>query len=183
MIHQITRIVAPATPVLSLDDVKAHLRVTGDHEDALITSLVEAATAWLDGWRGVLGIALQPQTWKMTLDRFPAGVINLPLGPVISIEAVKYTDATGDEQTVPPTDYEVQGARIRPVPGWPTTSGAMGAVRVEFVAGEGAPESIKHVVRLLVAHWYENREATGGKMEAVPMAVDMLIAPIRVQRI
>jgi len=181
--HRLTRIVAPALPVLSLSDAKAHLRVTHSEEDVAIAALVDAAAAWLDGWRGVLGMALDPQTWELALDYFPAGGFCIPLGPVVSIVSVKYMDAAGVEQTMPPADYEAHAERIRPVAGWPATNGALGAVRLQFVAGDGVPDNIKHVVRLLVGHWYENRESVGDKMESVPMAVDMLVNSIRVVRI
>lgn len=177
--HRLTLITAPVAKVLSLDEAKEHLRVDHDDENTLIEALIAAATAWLDGWSGVLGMCLEAQTWEMSLDRFPAREFCIPLGPVASIDAITYIDSEGSEQTLSLTEYETAGARIRPVSGWPATSAKYDAVKVRFTAGNGTPENIKHVVRLLIAHWYENRESVGDKMEAVPMAVDMLIAPIR----
>jgi uncharacterized phiE125 gp8 family phage protein len=66
----------PVAAPVSLAEAKAHLRVDFDDEDALISGLIDAATQHLDGWSGVLGRALMPQTWEMSLDRFPAGAIN-----------------------------------------------------------------------------------------------------------
>lgn len=177
--NRLTRVTAPVVDVLSLAEAKEHLRVDHNDEDTLIQSLIGAAVAWLDGWTGVLGMALEPQTWEMTLDRFPVGEFCIPLGPVTTVESVKYLDPEEVEQTLAAAEYETNGDRIRPVSGWPSISAAYGAVKVRFIAGTGTPESIKHVVRLLIGHWYENRESVGDKMEAVPMAVDMLISPIR----
>jgi hypothetical protein len=42
------------------------------------------------------------------------------------------------------------------------------------------PASVKHAALLLIGHFYNNREAVGTeKLRALPMAVDMLIAPHR----
>jgi len=177
--HRLALITAPAVEVLSLAEAKEHLRVDHDDEDTLIEALIGAATAWLDGWTGVLGMCLEAQTWEMTLDRFPAREFCIPLGPVVSVDAITYVDSDDVEQTLAGTEYEAAGARVRPVDGWPSTSTNYDAVKVRFTAGTGTPENIKHVVRLLIGHWYENRESVGDKMEAVPMAVDMLIATIR----
>jgi len=181
--HRLTRITPPAVRPLSLDEARDHLRVTQNAEDALISMLIETAEAWLDGWRGVLGLALEPQTWELSLDRFPAGAFCIPLGPVVSVTSVSYVDAEGAEQVLAPAEYEADGERVRPVGGWPSTGPTMGAVKIRFVAGEGTPENIKHVVRLLIGHWYTNRESVGDRLEAMPMGVNMLIDTVRVVRI
>ncbi|RAP39570.1 hypothetical protein BYZ73_19900 [Rhodovulum viride] len=56
----------PVRPVVSLEDAKTHLQIDHDEQDAMIEGLVLAATAHLDGWRGVLGRAILPQTWQET---------------------------------------------------------------------------------------------------------------------
>ena len=44
------------------------------------------------------------------------------------------------------------------------------------------PEPLRHAIRLLVAHWYENRGivAGGGEVAVLPQSVAALIAPYRV---
>jgi uncharacterized phiE125 gp8 family phage protein len=166
-------ITKPSTGPITVAEAKAHLRVSHSDEDELIASLIDAATGWLDGRVGVLGMALIAQTWEWTLGAFPRGCIKLPLGPVASITSIKYTNRVGTEQTVPPADYGILGDVLTGT--WPQGS----AVQIRYIAGEGCPDPIKMVVKLLVGHWYENREAVGDKLTAVPMAVDMLIAPYR----
>ncbi|OLS51863.1 head-tail connector protein [Rhodovulum sulfidophilum] len=56
----------PSAPVVSLEDAKMHLRIDHADQDAMIEGLVLAATAHLDGWRGVLGRAIMPQVWQET---------------------------------------------------------------------------------------------------------------------
>jgi len=44
------------------------------------------------------------------------------------------------------------------------------------------PEPLRQAIRLLVAHWYENRGliASGGEVAALPQSAAALIAPYRV---
>lgn len=56
----------PAEALVTLDHARAHLRVDHHDEDGRIEDLIAAATAHLDGRRGVLGRAIMPQTWAET---------------------------------------------------------------------------------------------------------------------
>ena len=51
----LTRISAPAALPVSLEELKAHLRVEHAEEDAALTRLLGAATSALDGPTGQLG--------------------------------------------------------------------------------------------------------------------------------
>jgi uncharacterized phiE125 gp8 family phage protein len=88
-----------------------------------------------------------------------------------------YTDAAGDEQTVPPADYELAGDACRPVAGaaWPEGT----AVRVSWVAGTGTPEPARQAILLLVGHWYMSREAAAAGVSELPLGVAALLAPLR----
>jgi hypothetical protein len=156
----IARIVEPAVLPLSLDEVKAQLRVTTNDENDLISSYIKAATDFIEGEWGFLGRALVTQTWRLTLDAFPAstssvtyaycgpmfgggvaGQIKIPLPPLQSIVQIAYDDANGDAQIIDPANYFVDSASE---PGWvvpagnmswPSTLNAINTVRVDFVAG------------------------------------------------
>lgn len=178
-VYQIT---APTTDPLTLDEVKLHLRVTGDDEDTLIDGLLKAATSYLDGWTGILGRALESQTWEMALDEFP-DEIELPLGPITSVTSVKYTDTTGTEQTMSALLYQtdipgVEGRIVAP-DGWPVTGDYVNAVKVRWVAGLGAAQAIKQAMLLLIGHWYVNREIVGDARAELPLAFTALVAPFR----
>lgn len=63
---------------------------------------------------------------------------------------------------------------------WPIVRQQLEAVQVTYVAGFGGlytvPDAIKTAIKMLVAHWYENREAvTPGPLSPVPMAVEALL--------
>ena len=188
----LARTTAPAVTPVSLSEAKAHLRVLTTDEDTLITSLISAATEYLDGRHGILGRALITQAWEYRFDRFPLSqCFQIPLPPLQSVEAVKYIDDNGVEQTLATDQYVVETAefvgRIRAAYDvtWPTTRVEENAVRVEFTAGFGSagsdvPEGLRQAILLLIGHFYLNREAVSEKsMMPVPMAVDSLIGPYR----
>lgn len=90
-------LVPPGDAVVTLSEAKDHLRVLHDDEDALIASLIETATAYLDGLDGVLGRALGPQTWRAV---FLEGSCTdrLPIGPIVSrLEPVTVNGETAVE--------------------------------------------------------------------------------------
>jgi uncharacterized phiE125 gp8 family phage protein len=175
-------IVPPAVYPVTLAEAKAQCRVDHDDEDAFIQRLIAAATGHFDARSGVLGRCLISQTWEMVLDEFPAGALELPLGPVQSVVSVEYDDPSGVAQTVAASTYTVDTTSLSA----PTLDN-INAVRVRFVSGYGStpaavPDAIRHAILMLIGHWYENREAVapGSPSAPLPMAVDALVAPYRV---
>ncbi len=180
----------PAATPVSLVEAKAHLRVDHADEDTLITSLIAAATAHLDGWTGILGRCLVSQTWRMAFDAFPGEKIRIPLGPVISVDSVAYTDTSGDSQTVASSGYEVDLYPLEAIikagdAGWPDTDDVVNAVRIQWTAGyadaAAVPDAIKSAMLMLIGHWYEHREAVvvGTTTVELPLAVASLLRPYR----
>lgn len=186
-------VMPPAELPVSLEEMKAHLNIDFSDKDATIRSQIAAATAYLDAYNGILGQALISQTWKQSYGAFPSGsfchdhngltqgVLRLPLHPIISITSIKSTDTSGVEQTLDPAQYQlledVLGFFVAPASsgftGWPSTQWQPDAVRATFVAGYGAaaavPETIKQIIRMLVANWFENREAVAvGSSSSAP---------------
>lgn len=114
-------------------------------EDAgYVAGLIEAAVSELDGRDGLLSRALITQTWRATLNCFPT-VIEIPLPPCRTVQAVTYLDLQGIQQTLDPSQYSVIGlnsldkALMSPkVKGrWPATARQSGAVTITFQAGFG----------------------------------------------
>lgn len=188
----------PAATPISVAEAKLHLRVDHDADDGLIDALVQAAAGHIDGRDGWLGRCLMPQTWDLVLEKFPTGGIRIPLAPLLEIESVKYIDDAGVTQTVAPEGYRVDDANVPgwvvPVAtGWPVAGDTINAVRVRFRAGyegqetdsppgpNGVPAPIKAALKLLVGHWYANREAVnvGNIVSDLPWAVSALLTPYR----
>lgn len=172
-------LVAPGALAVSVEAVKANLRVDNDAEDALIEGLIRAATAHAERWTG---IAFEAATWDMYLDAFPSAEIAIPLAPLVSVTSVSYVDADGALQTVSASDFTVDSASrdgwIVPADGfsWPAMMATINAVTIRFVAGRGTPEDAKQAIHLLVGHWYANREAaTEPQRHEIPMGVNALL--------
>lgn len=163
----LSRITAPAVPLLSIAEARDHCRGSDGLEDALIEGFVASAEAYLDARDGVLGEALVTQTWRLTLSAAPAGSIEIPLGPVQSIASIGYVDPAGVTRVFAGANYRRAGSVVELVAGaiWPATDAREAAFWVEFVAGYGAPTALPGTVRnlaaSLVAHLYDNRDAVG----------------------
>ena len=178
---------SPIEPAVSLADMKAHLRVTDASEDALITAQITAATRAIEA-RG--GIALVARPLRLTLDEAPQ-ILALPRNPVFQIDAVDVIDRAGAATVVDPALYDFEPgapARLAARGPWPFTPLIIGGVRIDFTAGWAAaadiPEELTLAVKLLAAHFYENREGAGAeKLFSTPQAIDALIAPWRRARL
>ncbi len=187
------RTVQPAVEPVSLAEAKLHCRVDADitADDTLLTSLIsaarEAAEEYL--WRSLI-----TQTWLFTLDGFPSGFIELPMGVVQSI-AIQYVDADGDLQTLDSAEYVTafsrSGSRVAPASGrtWPVTEPRIGAVRLTAVCGYGdaasdVPHAIKAAILLTVGHLYMNREdvLVGVAGVQLPSGCQRLLDPYRLYR-
>lgn len=184
------RIVDPTDTPVSLLEAQAHCRVDFDDEDPVLTALIEAATAHVDGYAGILGRALMTQTWRFSFAGF-SSCLRLPLAPARSV-VVKYRDGENAEQTLDPGVYQLLEDSLSPRvslalnQSWPGSVAAReDAVTVEAVCGyESAakvPAAIRQAILLLVGHWFENREAVviGQAPAELPLAVDRLLAPWR----
>lgn len=175
----LTLITPPASPVVSLADLKLHLRVDHADEDALIAQLEAAAVGYLDGWRGVLGRAILSQVWRQEFCAW--GMLPLAL-PDVSSVAVTYLDANDAEQPA-------SSAGLRAVPaGFVVDAEGPSASRIFVNMTCAMPLAhlavTRTVIKMLVGHWYNHREAVaGGAMDNVPMAVEALMASLRWNRL
>jgi uncharacterized phiE125 gp8 family phage protein len=185
---------APAVQPVTLVEAKAWMWIEHSNDDTLIGSMVSAAIAHLDGYTGILGRCIVNQTWRQDYTEW-SGDLRLPF-PDVSSVTVKYFDSENNEQTVSSANYELieddGGALVRFVTNWTGPNlydDRSDRVRVTLVAGFGAaevnvPEPIKAAIKMLVAHWYANREAASGQaMAEVPLSVSAVIAPHRRMRV
>jgi uncharacterized phiE125 gp8 family phage protein len=183
----------PASEPITLAEAKAHLKVDGTSEDALITSLIVTARLHAEA---AFGLALITQSWSWRLDCWPpGGVAEVPLRPVQAITRIRVTQSNGTQVTLDPSSYLLDGASLPPRL-LPTTTpleqpGVNGlGIDVELVAGFGAagaavPYPIRHALLLLVAHWYECRAPhhVGSPATRIPPEVGALLAPYKVPRL
>jgi uncharacterized phiE125 gp8 family phage protein len=179
----------PAVTPVSVEEARQHCRIDSYDEDVLLQMYVQAATAHLDGYTGILGRALITQTWQADFDAFCTR-LDVPLGPNAVVTSVTYYDGYNAEQEADDTLYGVytdaRGAYVALKTGqsWPSVYDRADAVRVTWTAGYGAaaasvPAAIRAAILLMVEDMYANR---GAKLDD-PMpdnpTVDRLIRPFR----
>lgn len=164
-------VVPPAAEPVTVAEAKLHCRVENSIEDAWFTDAIKTARLWCETTVDRVFIT---QTRKLVLDRFPPSQIVVPRPPLQSVTSIEYYDSAGVQQTLAADQYQVdtfiEPGEILPAAGtsWPSTkSGLINAVEITYVAGYGASASyvdarVKQVIKLLVAHWYANREALVG---------------------
>jgi uncharacterized phiE125 gp8 family phage protein len=189
--RSIKRIEGPSVEPVSISEAKDHLRIDqGFGEDDLyIQSLITAARTWVEN---AADRTLIRSRWQIKFDMFPSWDIELRRPPVMSdpIEVTYVQSNTGDYTPVQFTDFRTdldsEPEVIRPQwdGSWPTTRGAENDVTIKYWAGygdsgESVPAAAKHVILMLVGHWYSTREAVvAGGMNPVPMAVEALMGTI-----
>lgn len=178
---------APTGEPVTLVEAKAHLRESSSDEDALITNLIKAARKRIEDETARQFVTA---TWKMHLDGFPSGDIQIRKCPVVSVSSITYYDTNGDQQTWASSNYETdlvnEPARIRPAYNvvYPSTrSHKLNAVTVTFVAGQSVAsvdQRAKQAILVLLSHWWWNREAVSELgMHEVPMAAHYLIDSLK----
>ena len=157
------KVITPAANILTLAQMRLHIRLIGDPhpEDALLLSSLAAAVQYAEHYTGrSIGV----QTLELALDAFPTGAIDLQQGPVLSITSIKYLNEIGVELTLLPAaytldDYSLQN-RVVGLAEWPATGAFANAVKVRYQAGSILP-AVQAALLLAVADMYENREQIG----------------------
>lgn len=153
---------APTSEPVTLDELKQHLRIDGDDENDLLTSLLIAARSACEGAQNRAYVS---QTFEVTLDRFPnggeqwradmgfvdaadlddPGTVNLPRPPLAKVTGITYVDSNGATQTLSTSDYAVDNktepGRIVPAysESWPSPRTQRNAITITYVAGYATP--------------------------------------------
>jgi hypothetical protein len=179
-----TALICTAEPAafVTLAEVKAQLRVTDTTDDTLITALLGAACAALEGADGMLKRAVADQSWQLVLPQFiahrhdnrlrdlmagnparPWNAIQLPLPPAKTVTTIAYYDADNSLQTLDPANYNLvncgtEPAFVIPTTDWPSAYRRPDAVKITFAAGYGSdkiPTPVKQAVFLMVRQLYD----------------------------
>jgi uncharacterized phiE125 gp8 family phage protein len=177
---------APATTPVSLAEVRRQLRIEHEDDDLLLVRLINVAVAYTDV-KGALGHAMISQKWGQWVTSTPEQAVKLTLGPVISVDAVKYYDTDGNLQTDTLSNYEIYGTQFAKTIGpkesfnWPVAEDRSDAIRIEYTIGYGTsasdvPDTLRHAMMMLIGHWYENRETTMmDELSNIPYGFDALM--------
>lgn len=177
------RITAPAGEPVTLQEVKDHLRVFFSDQDDLITGYIKAAVARLDGYRGILNRCLMSQQWQVSAPRFSSRLETLFTDTTAAL--IEYYDEDDQKQTVDTSNYRVYPDSIvfkRDFTPPVINRDRDDPILITTTHGyDQVPEDIKLAIKIMVAHWYRNREAVafGVSPAQIPLGVNDLIAPHR----
>lgn len=145
----------PEINPVCINELKSHLRIEHDVEDAYLENLIQTATTYVEN---VLKQSLIQRTYDYTskdiiLDD-SMRIIKLPMGPVQNIIGVEHIRL--DESTVGIRRYEERNESIAISPN------IEGPVTVRYAAGFGIypkhiPAPIKQAILMIAGECYENR--------------------------
>jgi uncharacterized phiE125 gp8 family phage protein len=170
------------TEPVSTAEAKLFARVDIPDDDTLIASLVTAARVMAES---ICRRDFIDRTYTWYLDDWPySRTFNIPRSPVTAINTVKYYDTDATLQTLSSSVYTFdqystpQKLWLAPDQTWPNLDDDLRhTVEVNFSTTITVPETINTAIKMLVAHWYENREAVviGSGTNPLPLAVESLL--------
>ena len=180
----------PSIEPVTLADAKHFLRIEHDDDDDVIEALVAAARAHVEARTRR---ALINQTWRLTRDVWPAAG-RLPILPV-PLREVTAVGIYRDDGMLQMLDIDMFHIDTVSAPAilafqrgaLPAPGRISGGIEIDIQVGYGdaaedVPAPLRQAIRLLVAHWYENRGliAASGEVASMPVSVSSMIAPFRV---
>ena len=167
--RSLVRLTRPRVEPVSLVEVKRHCRIDIEEDDEYLVGLIAAAREYIEDR---FDTTLCTTVWQARYDTFPLWQLVLPRPPMrpatVSITyrneggtLVTMTSATSAFQT----DHRTTPGRVYPLYNgvWPAVRGDENSVLVEWSAGYGddglsVPSTAKHLICILVAAWYAQRE-------------------------
>jgi len=181
-------LIPPIAEPITLADAKAYLRVANDDDDDVIAALIAGARNHVEAQTRR---ALVTQTWRLVRDAWPRdGRIAVVPAPLREIAAARTYDSQGATHAIDVAAFvaDKAGSTILVAP-WalPAPGRTAAGIEIDVEVGYGdapqdVPEPLQQAIRLLVAHWYENRSliAVGHDIAVLPNTTAALIAPYRV---
>lgn len=197
--YNVRTVVESTVEPLSLDEAYWHLHIDtygsplgSDHDDWLENIGIPGARSWCEAY---LERTIAQQTLELSSDQFPSGdFIDLPFGPVLSIESVTYLDDGGNDVVFADTDYTLDnyskphrlylGYEME----WPeVVRQVRNSVRIRYVVGYSLsgesppgefplPPKTRIGMLMLLGHMFRNRENTTVlKLDQIPIGVQSFL--------
>lgn len=176
-----------AEPV-TLEEAKAHLRITHDADDDVINALIRAAREMCES---DTGLALITRGYSLFLDAWDKDTLALPRPPLVAVARINVYDAQGGAAEFPAASYAVDAAarpgRIALAGAPPAPGRALSGIEIEFTAGfgpapEDVPQGLREGIKRLVAHLYMSR-GDEGREAVLHSGAAVLFRPHRVMRV
>ena len=181
-----TRTITASWEPVTLDEARSQCRLVATDvshpDDTYLQTLIQAAREKVEHDTKRCIVA---SDFVGYLDDFPSDdIIVIQQSPVSAVSKVEYlsdenwTEVSDDDYTV---DTVSRPARIVHDDSWPDPDDTPNAVKVTFSAGyadqASVPQMLKHMILLLVAHWYDARQpvVTGISVSEVPVTYADLV--------
>lgn len=168
---------------VTLEQVKAHLRITTDSEDETLRHYLQAAFDWAEQRTQR---AIVSRNYLIVRDTFPGRCWALPLGRISAVVSVKYIDSDGDLQSWDASNYETDvstdyNPRVRPSPAnaWPSTGEYFNAAQCTVTAGwsqEDIPYTLRQAILLKCGELDEGRAPGDAEPDASVESAERMIA-------
>ena len=189
----------PSARPVDTEEAKEHLRIVDTTaDDDYLDHLIDAATTWCEDY---CDRTFADKTYTVAFDDFFGTRIELPRPPVrlnataaSATVTISYVDTGGATQTLTWSQSGTQDFRLDRdhVPAliypkylevWPSVRIDDKSVQITYLAGYGGaanvPKPAVHAIKMLVGHWYANREAVGNVGQNVPLGVAALLEPLK----
>lgn len=141
-----SKITTPSTAeIISLDEMREHVRVTTTDEARLMTRSIVAARSACEEWTRR---TLLNSTATAAYTKWPSDGFALNLGPVSEISEIRYRDSNDAVQTISPANLilidAANPARAHPIPNydWPSLGARINPIEIEYEVGYANKESI-----------------------------------------
>lgn len=138
------KLITPSAALaVSMEAARTSARIDGTQDDPELRQLIEQHAREAEH---ETGRAFVLQTYRLTLDAFPAAIL-LERPPILSVAHIKFYDPDGMQRTLDPQDYlvdaESEPGYVFPAPGrgWPATQARVNAVEVVYSCGYGADDA------------------------------------------
>tara|TARA_R100000541_G_scaffold8672_1_gene16215 strand:+ start:34 stop:591 length:558 start_codon:yes stop_codon:yes gene_type:complete len=169
------------TDIVSLSDMKEFLRVDSTDEDTTITALLDAAVQSIQDYTG---LHFKDTTWLYSMQYMRNVVI--PYGATTIGGLTYYNTAGGTTSLTNNTDFYwgfENGALKLKIIEMPSNiiDDKMDAVNITGTVVNQINPALTHAVKMLVAHYYENRRAAvvGATTSVMPFGIRSIINPYR----
>ena len=182
--YKLERNTEAAQPAVSVCDLQAQVSLSDSSCDDLLEAYESAARELIEAQTGRV---LTSCTFTLYLDSFPDSDFYFPNGPLTAIDSIEYL-VSGVWTAVATDVYKMgrgalshQGVLLKDGQSWPTgIDDESESVRINYTAGT-ANNKANQAIKLMVAHWFENREAvTQGTMSELPLAVQLIVKSLKV---
>lgn len=141
--------------MLTLDTIKAALKIEVNYDDLELLRLRDAVIALVENHTG---LSLCPRSVELYVKDWSR--VRLPETPFISVTGVTYTSTSGATVTMPSTDYFVQRAEAPSIylafSSQPTMK-ELTEARITYQVGYGqVPADLQHAIIALIGTFFEN---------------------------